>query len=118
MPVFDMIETLLVKKHGFKPSFWLRLTARSAYVAATMLVGMTFPFLDGLLGFIGGFRFAPTTYFIPCIIWLKLRKPKKYGVIWIVNIICIVMGVMLMLAAPIGGLRQIILDAKSFKFYS
>ena len=32
MPVFDMIETLLVKKHKFTPGVRLRLIARSAYV--------------------------------------------------------------------------------------
>ncbi|GJN35715.1 hypothetical protein PR202_gb24518 [Eleusine coracana subsp. coracana] len=118
MPVFDMIETVLVKKHKFQPSFWLRLVARSSYVAATMFVGMTFPFFDGLLGFFGGFGFAPTTYFIPCIIWLMLRKPRKYSLSWIINIICIVVGVCLTVIAPIGGMRQIILDAKTFKFYA
>ncbi|CAN6353289.1 unnamed protein product [Urochloa humidicola] len=118
MPVFDMIETLLVKKHKFTPGVRLRLIARSAYVVATMFVGMTFPFFDGLLGFFGGFGFAPTTYYIPCIIWLMLRKPKKYGLSWSINIICIVIGVVLTLISPIGGLRQIILDASSFKLYS
>jgi len=34
------------------------------YAAATMFVGMTFPFFDGLLGFFGGFGFAPTTYYV------------------------------------------------------
>ncbi|CAD6272496.1 unnamed protein product [Miscanthus lutarioriparius] len=37
---------------------------------------------------------------------------------WFINIICIVIGVLLTLISPIGGLRQIILDAKSFKLYS
>ena len=32
--------------------------------AATMFVGITFPFFGGLLGFFGGFAFAPTTYFV------------------------------------------------------
>ncbi|KAF8666974.1 hypothetical protein HU200_053141 [Digitaria exilis] len=64
MPVFDMIETVLVKKHKFTPGIRLRLIARSAYVAATMFIGMTFPFFDGLLGFFGGFGFAPTTYYV------------------------------------------------------
>nr|CAB3463460.1 unnamed protein product [Digitaria exilis] len=95
MPMFDMIETALVKNLKYKPGFWLRLVSRSAYVAATMLVGLTFPFFDGLLGFFGGFGFAPTTYFI-----------------------CIVIGVLLTLVSSIGGLRQIILDAKNYKLYS
>jgi hypothetical protein len=32
--------------------------------------------------------------------------------------ICIVLGVILMIVAPIGGLRQIIISAKTYKFYS
>ena len=32
MPVFDMIETVLVRKFGFRPSLMLRLIARSVYV--------------------------------------------------------------------------------------
>ena len=95
MPVFDMIETVLVKKLRFTPGLTLRLIARSTYVgnapsssvvtskmmpcteetrlmmgckcsvaAFTMFMGMTFPFFGGLLGFFGGFAFAPTTYFV------------------------------------------------------
>ncbi|CAM0957305.1 unnamed protein product [Alopecurus aequalis] len=118
MPVFDMMETVLVKKLKFAPGLPLRLTARSTYVALTMFIGMTFPFFDGLLGFFGGFAFAPTTYFLPCVIWLMLRKPARYSATWFINWICVVIGVLLMLLSPIGGLRQIILDAKTFKFYS
>lgn len=118
MPVFDMMETFLVRKMNFKPTRRLRFVSRNCYVAATMFIGMTFPFFGGLLGFFGGFAFAPTTYFLPCIIWLILKKPKKFGLSWFINWICIILGVLLMLLAPIGGLRQIILQAKDFTYYS
>ncbi|KAK8934511.1 Lysine histidine transporter 1 [Platanthera zijinensis] len=118
MPVFDMAETVLVKKLHFPPGIVLRLIARSTYVAITMFLGMTFPFFSGLLGFFGGFAFAPTTYFLPCVMWLSLYKPRKYSLSWIANWICIVLGVLLMVLSPIGGLRQIILQAKTYKFYS
>jgi hypothetical protein len=32
--------------------------------AVTIFVGVTFPFFGALLGFFGGFAFAPTTYFV------------------------------------------------------
>ncbi|GLT33137.1 hypothetical protein SLA2020_077490 [Shorea laevis] len=118
MPVFDMIETVLVKKLHFKPSRILRFVVRNIYVAFTMFVGITFPFFGGLLGFFGGFAFAPTTYFLPCIMWLAVKKPKRFGLSWWTNWICIVLGVLLMVVSPIGGLRQIIIQAKSYKFYS
>ncbi|KAJ6808579.1 lysine histidine transporter 1-like [Iris pallida] len=118
MPVFDMLETVLVKKLHFAPGITLRLVARSAYVAFTMFIGMTFPFFGGLLGFFGGFAFAPTTYFLPCVMWLSICKPRRFSLSWTINWICIVLGLLLMTLAPIGGLRSIILKAKTYKFYS
>ncbi|PSS33476.1 Lysine histidine transporter like [Actinidia chinensis var. chinensis] len=118
MPVFDMIETVLVKKLKFKPTRTLRFISRNVYVALTMFIGMTFPFFGGLLSFFGGFAFAPTTYFLPCIMWLAIYKPRKFSLSWFANWICIVLGLLLMILSPIGGLRQIILQAKDYKFYS
>ncbi|KAF8010993.1 hypothetical protein BT93_J1585 [Corymbia citriodora subsp. variegata] len=118
MPVFDMIETVLVKKLHFKPSGMLRFVARTAYVAFTMFVAITIPFFGPLLSFFGGFASAPTTYFLPCIIWLIIYKPKKFSLSWWANWVCIILGVLLMILAPIGGLRQIIIKAKTYKFYS
>ncbi|CAN0924663.1 Lysine histidine transporter 1 [Linum grandiflorum] len=118
MPVFDMIETLLVKKLHFAPSTMLRFVTRNLYVAFTMFVGITFPFFGALLGFFGGFAFAPTTYFLPCIMWLAIYKPKRFSLSWIANWICITLGLLLMILSPIGGLRNIILSAKDYKFYN
>ncbi|KAG6588916.1 Lysine histidine transporter 1, partial [Cucurbita argyrosperma subsp. sororia] len=118
MPVFDMIETVLVKKMHFKPSFTLRFIARNIYVAITMFIGICFPFFGGLLGFFGGFAFAPTTYFLPCVMWLSLYKPKMFGFSWWTNWICIVLGVVIMVTTPIGGLRNIILQSKNYEFFS
>ncbi|MCO5563490.1 hypothetical protein L7F22_017133 [Adiantum nelumboides] len=117
MPVFDMLESVLVKKLYLPPGIILRLVARSLYVAFTCFVGVTIPFFGDLLGFFGGFAFAPTTYFLPCIMWLCIFKPRRYSLSWITNWICIVLGIMLMFVSSIGGLRQIIVDASRFKFY-
>ncbi|RZC70072.1 hypothetical protein C5167_033201 [Papaver somniferum] len=118
MPVFDMMETFLVKKLHFTPGLPLRLIARTCYVAFTMFVAICFPFFGGLLGFFGGFAFAPTTYFLPCIMWLAIKKPRKFGLSWFTNWVCIVLGVLLMILAPIGGLRSIIISASKYKFFS
>ncbi|CAO2164562.1 unnamed protein product [Urochloa humidicola] len=117
MPVFDMIETVLVKKFWFTPDLRLRLISRTIYVAFTMFIAMTFPFFSELLSFFGGFAYAPTTYFLPCVMWLIICKPKRFSLSWFTNWICIFIGVPLMILAPIGGLRQIILKIKTYKFY-
>ncbi|PPS20069.1 hypothetical protein GOBAR_AA00449 [Gossypium barbadense] len=118
MPVFDMMETLLVKKLEFNPTRTLRFIVRNTYVAFTMFIGITFPFFGGLLGFFGGVAYAPTTYYLPCVIWLIVMKPRRYSLSWWINWFCIVIGVLLMVLAPIGGMRQIIIQAKDYKFYS
>ncbi|XP_014506938.2 lysine histidine transporter-like 2 [Vigna radiata var. radiata] len=118
MPVFDMMETFLVKRMKFRPCFTLRFVARTVFVLLTMLVGICVPFFGSLLGFLGGFAFAPTTYFLPCIIWLKLYKPRRFSLSWIVNWTCIVLGILLVILAPIGSLRKIIISAKHYKFFS
>ncbi|KAK4801717.1 hypothetical protein SAY86_022204 [Trapa natans] len=118
VPVFDTLESFLVKSMKFKPSGPLRYTTRYAYVALTMLVGVTFPFFGGLLSFVGGFAFAPTTYFIPCIIWLIIYKPKRFSLSWTVNWICIILGVVLTVLAPIGALRLIIVQVRTYKLFS
>ncbi|PON95293.1 Amino acid transporter, transmembrane domain containing protein [Trema orientale] len=117
MPVFDMIETVLVKKLKFRPTWYLRFISQSTYVAFTMFIAVTFPFFGGLLGFFGGFAFSPTTYFLPCIMWLAIYKPQKFSLSWLVlvNWICIILGVLLMILSPMGGLRSIILEAKDYQ---
>uniref|UniRef100_A0A7N0VK47 Amino acid transporter transmembrane domain-containing protein n=1 Tax=Kalanchoe fedtschenkoi TaxID=63787 RepID=A0A7N0VK47_KALFE len=118
IPVFDMLETVLVKKLKFKPTTMLRFVTRNLFVAITMFIGIMLPFFGGLLGFFGGFAFAPTSYYIPCIMWLRLMKPKKFSLSWCANWICIVFGVLLTIIAPIGGLREIILSAKNYRLFS
>ncbi|KAM0027037.1 putative amino acid transporter, transmembrane domain-containing protein [Helianthus debilis subsp. tardiflorus] len=89
-----------------------------AFAAITTFIAITFPFFGGLLGFFGGFALAPTTYYLPCIIWLIVRKPERWSITWCINWICIVIGVLLMILAPIGGLRLIIKSVGSYQFYS
>ncbi|XP_019164916.1 PREDICTED: lysine histidine transporter-like 6 [Ipomoea nil] len=118
MPVFDMLERTMVKRLNIPPGLVLRLVVRSAYVAFTLFVGVTFPFFGDLLGFFGGFGFAPTSYFLPSIIWLKIMKPKRLSISWCINWACIVIGVFMMVASTVGGLRNIVADSSTYEFYS
>ncbi|KAL9998584.1 putative amino acid transporter, transmembrane domain-containing protein [Helianthus debilis subsp. tardiflorus] len=90
-----------------------------------MFIAICFPFFGELLNFFGGFAFAPTTYFIrninafllPCIMWLAIYKPNRWSLSWITNWVCIILGASLMIVAPIGGLRQIIVEGKTYDFF-
>ncbi|CAH2066777.1 unnamed protein product [Thlaspi arvense] len=118
MSVFDTIESYLVKNLKFTPSTTLRLVARSSYVALICLVAVCIPFFGGLLGFFGGLVFSSTSYFLPCIIWLIMKRPKPWSMHWFFSWIAIIIGVLIAIFAPIGGMRHIILSAKSYKLFS
>ncbi|XP_019051467.1 PREDICTED: lysine histidine transporter-like 5 [Nelumbo nucifera] len=118
MPVFDLIESVLIQKLKFNPGRALRLIARSTYVALTGFIGICIPFFGGLLGFFGGLVFASTSYFLPCVMWLIIKKPKSWSFHWIASWVAIIVGVLIMILAPIGGARQIALSAKQYKFFS
>lgn len=118
MPVFDLIESCLVKHYKYKPGRPLRLISRTAYVALTGFIGMCIPFFGGLLGFFGGLVFASTSYFIPCIMWLAVRRPRRWSFHWTASWVSIIVGVLIAVLAPIGGVRQIILSAKTYRMFS
>ncbi|KAH7301615.1 hypothetical protein KP509_23G034700 [Ceratopteris richardii] len=118
MPVFDMLETVLVKKLHLPHGSLLRLIVRSAYVAFTMFMAISIPFFGSLLGFFGGFAFAPTTYFLPCIMWIAIYKPKPFSFSWIINWVFIFIGVFLMIVSSIGGFRDIYVSVSNYKFFS
>ncbi|XP_057974053.1 lysine histidine transporter-like 5 [Malania oleifera] len=118
MPVFDKIESCLVQKLHFTPGRCLRLVARSTYVILTGFIGICIPFFGGLLGFFGGLVFASTSYILPCMIWLIVHRPKKWSRHWILSWISMIIGIMIAVLAPIGGARQIIISAKTYKMFS
>ncbi|XP_038694838.1 lysine histidine transporter-like 5 [Tripterygium wilfordii] len=118
MPVFDMIESFMLNKLHFTPGLPLRLVGRSIYVALTGFIGMCIPFFGGLLGFFGGLVFSSTSYFLPCVMWLVLHRPKRWSFHWIASWISIILGVLLAILAPIGGAREIVRAAKTYKIFS
>ncbi|KAF2311167.1 hypothetical protein GH714_019785 [Hevea brasiliensis] len=118
MPVFAMLERMMIKRLNFPPGIALRLVTRSAYVVFTLFIGVTFPFFGDLLGFFGGFGFAPTSYFLPSIMWLIIKKPKRFSTKWFINWASILIGLFIMIASTVGGFRNIVTDASTYRFYT
>ncbi|CAM6087048.1 unnamed protein product [Calypogeia fissa] len=122
MPMFELMEKILVNKFRFRPTpqgctSMMRIVTRSTFVVFTAFIAITFPFFSDLLAFVGGFALTPTTYFLPCIIWLRLKKPRPFSISWLVNWALIVIGVLLLLAATIGGMRNIIVDSSTTQHF-
>ena len=63
-------------KHGILPSSLLwRLLLRSSCVLCIAVVACALPFFGTILGFVGAISITPTTFMMPCALWLKLKKP-------------------------------------------
>ncbi|KAL8549408.1 hypothetical protein ACS0TY_008298 [Phlomoides rotata] len=118
MPVFEIVEKTMITILNVPPGLGLRIIVRSVYVALTLFLGVTFPFFGDLLGFFGGFGFASTSYILPSVIWLKIKKPERFSRSWAINWGCIFVGVFVMFASTISGLRNIIVDSSSYEFYA
>ncbi|KAJ8760753.1 hypothetical protein K2173_018661 [Erythroxylum novogranatense] len=118
MPVFALLERMMMQRFNFPPGLALRIVTRSTYVAFTLFIGVSFPFFGDLLGFFGGFGFAPTSYFLPSIMWLVIKKPKRFSISWFINWASICVGVFIMMASTIGGFRNIVADSSTYTFYS
>lgn len=118
MPVFDVLERTAIKRFSVAPGLTLRFIVRSVYVAFTLFIAVTFPFFGDLLGLFGGFGFASTSYILPCTIWLKIKKPPRFSLSWTFNWGCIFIGVFIMFASTISGVRNVVVDSSTYKFYS
>jgi amino acid permease len=116
MPVFDMIETQMVKR-GISNGVFARLIYRSLYVVLTAFVAITLPFFGSLLGFLGAFAFGPTTFWLPPLIYLIVVKPKRLGGHWWASWFCIIFGLLITVLGAIGGMQSIIVSASDYEFY-
>jgi len=116
VPVFDMIEKQILKR-GYDNGFFVRLVYRSLYVTIITFVAITIPFFGDLLGFIGAFGTGPTTFWIPPLMWLIVKKPKPSSIHFWASWFAFLYGVIVTILGSIGGLRGIIVDASGYKFY-
>ena len=117
MPVYDMIEYQLVKRR-IPNGFVTRLIYRTLYIVLVAFVAITLPFFGDLLGFIGALGFGPTTYSLPSIFWLLVKKPKWTNWHFWASWFCIIAGILITIFGAIGGLRGIIVAASEYEFYT
>ncbi|KAI4373298.1 hypothetical protein MLD38_011434 [Melastoma candidum] len=118
MPVFDMVERTMMKRFHFPPGFALKLVARTAYVGMTpftLFLGVTSLSSETYSHNASPNQFLPQ---LPSIIWLIIMKPAKFSGKWFINWISIFIGVFIMFASTIGGLRNIIADASTYRLYT
>ncbi|KAL6292999.1 hypothetical protein ACE6H2_001141 [Prunus campanulata] len=70
-------------------------------------MAVAIPFLGIVAGLLGGIS-LPVTLAYPCFMWIKMKKPKKYGISWGVNWVLGVVGMILSVMLTAAGLYVVI----------
>jgi len=91
-----MIDGAAIKRGILPSSILYRLIVRTIMVLLIALVAAAVPFFEVVLGFLGALSVTPTTFIMPCLLWLKLKNPRpcdwKFWFCWItVPIMTVVM---------------------------
>ncbi|KAK9270378.1 hypothetical protein L1049_025957 [Liquidambar formosana] len=84
MPMFDDMESKYTSRRNQPCPWWLRSLFRAMFGYGCFFVAVAIPFLGSLAGLIGGIA-VPVTFAYPCFMWLKIKKPKKFSIMWWLN---------------------------------
>ncbi|XP_073028926.1 lysine histidine transporter-like 8 [Primulina eburnea] len=84
MPMFDDMESKYTNFMKKPCPWWLRAVFRVMFGYGCFFVAVAIPFLGSLAGLIGGIA-VPVTFAYPCLMWIRIKKPKKGGFMWCLN---------------------------------
>lgn len=116
MPMFDMMESHYTIRFKKPCPRWLRATIRAMFGFGCFFFAVAIPFLGSVAGLIGGIA-LPVTLAYPCFMWLKLKKPEMYGLVWWLNWGLGLLGMGLSLALIAAGLYVVIDTGVQVSFF-
>ncbi|KAF5786209.1 putative amino acid transporter, transmembrane domain-containing protein [Helianthus annuus] len=116
MPIFDEMESVYVVRFKKPCPWWLRVIIRSFFGFFCFFLAVAIPFLASLAGLVGGVS-LPVTLVYPCLMWLKVKKPKVYSPIWWFNWVLVAVGTVLSGLLIAAGVYVIIDNGIKFNFF-
>ncbi|KAH0465548.1 hypothetical protein IEQ34_005651 [Dendrobium chrysotoxum] len=120
-PNNEVLEQLLAdpKKHQYSPRNVIpRIISRSLVVAFSTLIAAMIPFFGDLTALIGAFAILPMDFIIPAVMYNITFRPSERKAIYWVNMVIIIVFSGLTVLGCISSVRQISLDAKSYKLFA
>ncbi|KAI3774246.1 hypothetical protein L1987_48793 [Smallanthus sonchifolius] len=116
MPIFDELESIYVMRFKKPCPWWLRVIIRAVFGFTCFFLAVAIPFLASLAGLVGGMS-LPVTLVYPCLMWLKVKKPKVYSPIWLLNWGLAVIGIVLSGLLTAAGVYVLIDNGIKFNFF-
>ncbi|KAF2321697.1 hypothetical protein GH714_001594 [Hevea brasiliensis] len=95
-----------------------RVVSRSLSMIIATTIAAMLPFFGDIISLIGAFGFMPLDFILPVVFFnLTLKPSKRSYVFWLNTTIAAVFSVLGVIAA-IAAVRQISLDAKTYRFFA
>uniref|UniRef100_J3L602 Amino acid transporter transmembrane domain-containing protein n=2 Tax=Oryza brachyantha TaxID=4533 RepID=J3L602_ORYBR len=95
-----------------------RVISRTAAVALGTIIAAMVPFFGDMNALIGAFGFLPLDFAVPAVFYNVTFKPSKKGVVFWLNTTIAVVFSALAVVASVAAVRQIVLDANSYKLFA
>lgn len=95
-----------------------RVVARSLSVVISTTIAAMLPFFGDINSVIGAFGFMPLDFVLPVVFFNLTFKPSKRSPIFWLNVTIAVVFSVLGVVAAIAAVRQIVLDAKTYKLFA
>ncbi|XP_047968731.1 GABA transporter 1-like isoform X1 [Salvia hispanica] len=106
-----------------KPEFSMRnmvprLIFRSLSVVIAATVAAMLPFFGDMMALAGAFACIPLDFIMPMVFYNVTFKPSRRSLIFWVNTVIAAVSTMLVAVGAVASIRQIILDAKTYKLFA
>ncbi|KAH6799849.1 Transmembrane amino acid transporter family protein [Perilla frutescens var. hirtella] len=116
MPMFDDMESKITKRMKRALPWWMRVISRFMFGYGCFFVAVAIPFLGSLAGLIGGIAVS-VTFAYPCLMWIKIKKPKKHGLMWWLNWGLGISGILLTILLVAAGVYVVIDTGMEVSFF-
>ncbi|KAJ7957949.1 lysine histidine transporter-like 8 [Quillaja saponaria] len=116
MPVFDNLEFRYTSTKNKPCPRWLRTGFRALFGCLAFFIAVALPFLPSLAGLIGGVA-LPITLAYPSFMWIFLKKPKKYGIAWCLNLTLGITGMVFSVLVVTGAIWSIVAQGIEIHFF-
>lgn len=95
-----------------------RVISRSLSVVVATVVAAMLPFFQDIIAIFGAFGVIPIDFILPMVFFNLTFKPSKRSVIFWVNTLITLASMVLLVIGGIASIRQIVLDAKTYRLFS
>lgn len=116
MPMFDELESIFTKRMKKPCQWWLRIILRAFFGYGVFFLAVAIPSIGSVGGLVGGIS-LPVTLAYPCFMWLRMKKPKKYGKMWYLNWSLGITGLILSVSFMAAGVYVIKENDSKFEWF-